>query len=252
MSADKEYAVELHNVTVGYGNTAILSNLNACIAPGERVVIAGGSGSGKSSLMRTIAGLQTRLGGEVHMFGQIVANNELVTPQQASDMGVLFQGGGMLASLTLAENIALPIQQHRKLSESETMKLVEYRLAQVGLTGFEDYLPGEISGGMLKRAGLARAVVMDPNILFLDEPSAGLDPVTAASLDELIIEMNTISGTTMVIVTHDLDSIRKIANRVLFVDKGKKTIIADGSPQELQESEDQVVYKFFNRLPVTS
>lgn len=245
-----EKAIKVENVTVRYGDRTILENINFEVNHGEILVIVGGSGCGKSTILRQIIGLERPAEGRVLISGNDISNaNDIEKKKILSKFGVLFQSSGLFASMTIGENIALVLEKYTNLSPERIEQVIDMKLGTVGLDGFQDFYPAEISGGMKKRAALARAMALDPDILFFDEPSSGLDPVTAASLDKLIIELNSGLKTTMVIVTHDLSSILSIADRVVMLDKSVKGIIASGTTEELRNWQDnEKVYNFFNRI----
>jgi phospholipid/cholesterol/gamma-HCH transport system ATP-binding protein len=246
----KEPIIEVKNLTVEFDGRTIFKNVSFNIYRGEIFVILGGSGCGKSTMLRTLIGLVEPAGGSIVIAGQDFTS---AGPEERLKIlrkfGILFQSSGLFASMTLAENVALPLQTYTTLPEDHVMDVVSLKLNAVGLKGYEDFLPSEISGGMKKRAGLARAMALDPQILCFDEPSAGLDPITSASLDELIINLNQALGSTMIVVTHELDSIYKISHRVIMLDKVEKGIIAEGDPKVLKDSKDERIYNFFNRVP---
>ncbi|MCX8022775.1 MAG: ATP-binding cassette domain-containing protein [Syntrophorhabdaceae bacterium] len=241
--------IEVVGLTAGFGDDIILRDLNFKVYEGEIFVIVGGSGCGKSTLLKHLIGLHEVKSGRILLFGKDITTareEELMRLKQ--EMGVLFQTSALFGSMTLYENIALPLQEFTTLSQDTIDMLVKIKLAMVGLEGYENHFPNELSGGMKKRAGIARAMALDPSILFLDEPSAGLDPVTSAELDGLIKKINRGTGTTMVIVTHELESIFSISDRIIMLDKSKKGIIAEGRPKELKMySPDPKVLNFFNR-----
>lgn len=240
--------IQVENVTVGYDGTPILENISFDVQKGERFVILGGSGCGKSTLLKVLIGLLQPFKGTVRINGQLMTGDVITLQKILRQVGILYQSGALLGSMTLAENIALPIRAYTSLPDEQIDLLVRMKLAQVKLDGFENYLPSEISGGMKKRAGLARALALNPEILFFDEPSAGLDPISSAELDNLILHINETLGTTMVIVTHELESIYKIAQRAIMLDKKTKGIIADGVPSSLREHhQNRFVHNFFNR-----
>lgn len=241
--------IEIQGLTAGYGEEVILREVSFDVNEGEVFAVLGGSGCGKSTLLRHVLGLLPPLAGTVKVRGVDVhrAGAE-ETARLRRDLGVLFQSGALFGSMTVAENVALPLHQFTHLPERVVDELVAIKLALVGMEDFGDRLPSELSGGMRKRAGLARAMALDPTILFFDEPSAGLDPVTSAELDELILGLNAGLGTTMVIVTHELASIMKVAGRAVMLDRGAKGIIAEGRPADLRDhSEDPRVRAFFHR-----
>jgi len=243
--------IQVRNVTAGYGEDAvILHDISFDVYEGEIFVILGGSGCGKSTLLKHLIGLIRPMAGEVIIDGEDISRcDEEAFQETLKKIGVLYQSGALFGSMTLAENVALPIEEYTDLPESAVAALVKMKLGLVRLDGFETHLPSEISGGMKKRAGLARAMALNPKILFFDEPSAGLDPITSAELDNLIIHVNRSLGTTMVIVTHELPSIFAVAHRVIMLDKKVKGIIADGDPAFLRDhSQNHFVRQFFNRL----
>jgi phospholipid/cholesterol/gamma-HCH transport system ATP-binding protein len=239
----------VHNLTMAYGSLVIQREITFRVQHGDIFIIMGGSGCGKSTLLRHLIGLQAPAQGEVFYDGQSLWQ---VEPAERERMmrrfGVLYQSGALWSSMTLAENIALPLEQYTTLSPSQIGDLVSLKLALVGLVGFEDYYPSELSGGMQKRAGLARAMALDPDVLFFDEPSAGLDPVNSRRLDDLILELRDSLGATVVMVTHELASILTIGTNSVFLDADTKTMIAQGDPKKLlAESQDPKIRQFLTR-----
>jgi len=245
----QQAAVEVKNVTVKYGNDVILDDISLSVFEKEIFIIIGASGSGKSTLMRQMIGLENPFSGSINISGIDITNcteNEFYNALRK--IGVLFQSSALIGSMTIGENVALPIIEFTNFSKRMVSKIVQMKLALVGLELYENYLPSEISGGMKKRAGLARALALNPEFLFLDEPSSGLDPVTAAEIDDLILYINKTIGTTIIIVTHELASIFAVGDRVIMIDKSTKNIIAEGTPIELKnQSADSFVRQFFNR-----
>jgi phospholipid/cholesterol/gamma-HCH transport system ATP-binding protein len=239
----------IRDLTMAYGSFIIQRDLTFTIRRGDIFVIMGGSGCGKSTLLKHLIGLKAPAKGEVLFDGQSLWRAE---PQERERMmrrfGILYQKGALWTSLTLAENVALPLEQYTDLSPSQIRELASLKLALVGLAGFEDYYPSEISGGMQKRAGLARAMALDPEILFFDEPSAGLDPISSKLLDDLILELRDSLGATVVVVTHELASIFAIGTNSVFLDPETKTMIAEGDPKVLlTDSQDPKVRQFLTR-----
>ncbi|MEI6090107.1 MAG: ATP-binding cassette domain-containing protein [bacterium] len=245
-----ENIIRVCDISVRYGDRQILENVSFNVKRGEIFVIVGSSGSGKSTLLRQMIGLETPEKGSVYIKDENFSQaNESHRKRILSSFGVLFQSGGLFNSMTVAENIKLVLETYTDLSEERMNKIINMKLKSVNLNGFENYYPSELSGGMKKRAGLARAMALDPEILFFDEPSSGLDPVTAATLDSLIKNLNHQLGTTMIIVTHDLASILDIADRIVMLDINEKGIIVEGTPAELiNYTENPAVYSFFNRV----
>jgi len=243
--------IQVRDLVAGYGENVILRNISFDVYEGEIFVILGGSGCGKSTLLKHLIGLIPPISGQVVIDGkELTAGDEETYQQVLREIGILYQSGALLGSMSIAENVALPILEYTSLSPAHVATLVTMKLNLVDLGGYETYLPSEISGGMKKRAGLARAMALNPKILFFDEPSAGLDPITSAELDNLIIHLNKSFRTTMVIVTHELQSIFTVAHRVIMLDKTSKGLIAEGDPKYLRDhSRNQFVRRFFNRLP---
>ncbi len=236
--------IEARDLAIGYGDTVLMERLNFTVEKGDVFIILGGSGCGKSTLLRTLIGLQPTLNGKIYVRGA-EQGGLLDGPPQ---FGTMFQSGALFGSMSLIENVALPLRAWTELPEDALLSIASARLRLVGLGGFDHHAPSEISGGMKKRAGIARALALDPDLLFLDEPSAGLDPVSAAELDDLILTLSKDLGVTTILVTHELESIFKIAKRCIMLDRGAKTIIADGDPRTLRdESSDDRVSDFFNR-----
>ena len=239
--------ITVEDLAIGWGATPLLSDLNFTVRRGDVFVILGGSGCGKSTLLRHLIGLQEPMAGRIHIEG--FGAPRLTT--ERPPFGMMFQSGALFGSMTLAENVALPLSKWTDLEPSAVDAVVRAKLRLVGLDGFENHLPAEISGGMQKRAGIARALAFDPPLLFLDEPSAGLDPITAVELDETIHDLSQFLDTTLVIVTHELASVYKIATRCIMLDKDAGGMIASGDPRTLRDSSDvQYVKAFFNRCPV--
>jgi len=244
--------IEVENLTARFGDDTILAGVSFQVFKGEILVILGGSGCGKTTLLKHLIGLYRPYTGRILINGVDVNSRSAKKLRKLRmDFGVLFQSGALFGSMTLAENVALPLQEYTNLSPAAIEAIVKMKLSLVNLSGYENHLPEEISGGMKKRAGLARAMALDPTVLFFDEPSAGLDPISSVELDNLIKGINAGMGTTMVIVTHELESIFSIAHRVVMLDKSAKGIIAVGDPKDLKEhSPDLRVTSFFNRQPL--
>jgi phospholipid/cholesterol/gamma-HCH transport system ATP-binding protein len=241
--------IVVDQLTARFGDNTIFDRVSFEVKRGEILVILGGSGCGKSTLLKHMIGLYHPATGQVLINGvNINTDDDRILRQVRMDLGVLFQSGALFGSMTLGENVTLPIQEYTDLDLATIELIVRMKLGLVGLTGYENHLPSEISGGMQKRAALARAMALDPTVLFFDEPSAGLDPITSVELDNLIKSINAGMGTTMVIVTHELESIFNIAHRVIMLDKAARGIIAEGDPRELKDhSTDLRVINFFNR-----
>jgi phospholipid/cholesterol/gamma-HCH transport system ATP-binding protein len=241
--------IAVEGITARFGEETILENVSFQVRQGETFAILGGSGCGKTVLLKHMIGLYKPYTGRVKVMGmEITSAAEEDLKNLRQKMGVLFQSGALLGSLSLFENVALPLQEYTDLPPEAIEEIVAMKLALVNLGGYQNHLPEELSGGMKKRAGLARAMALDPAILFFDEPTGGLDPVTAAEMDNLIKGINSGMGTTMVIVTHDLPSIFNVASRVIMLDKNARGIIAEGDPRELREkTTDPRVVHFFNR-----
>lgn len=236
--------VTVREVTIGWDGVPLLRDLAFDIAKGSRFAILGGSGSGKSTLLRHLIGLEQPIAGRIDVLGRPAVAQLDEVPR----FGVLFQSGALFGSLTLLENVALPLQKWTDLSDEAIATVAFARLRLVGLGGYEHHLPSEISGGMKKRAGIARALALEPDLLFLDEPSAGLDPITAAELDDQLLTLNENLGTTIVLVTHDLATIFDIVSDCILLDKTAQGIVARGDPQALREIEDDPrVHRFFHR-----
>ncbi len=240
--------ISVVNLRVNYGEREILHGISFDVQSGETLVVLGGSGSGKSTLLRTLIGLEKPSGGEVWIRGvNIVQASDRELDEIRKKMGVSFQGGALFGSMTVGENVGLPLHEHTHLEESTIEIMVRIKLEQVGLASFEDYMPSELSGGMKKRAAVARALAMDPDMLLFDEPSAGLDPIIAAGIDELILELKKAYSMSIVVVTHELDSAFLIADRMLLIDRGN--IIAIGSKEEIKASTNPKVRQFLDRVP---
>ena len=244
-----EPIIVVENLTARFGPNVVFEKVSFEVYRGEVLVVLGGSGCGKSTLLKHMIGLYRPAAGRVLIDGiDVNTRNRRKLEELRRKIGVAFQSGALFGSMTLGENVALPLEGHTRLSASDIQRVVKMKLAMVELAGYENHLPSELSGGMQKRAGVARAMALDPEVLFFDEPSAGLDPVTGAGLDNLIQNLNAGMGTTMVVVTHELASIFAIAHRAVMLDKSARGIIAVGSPRDLQgRRDDPRVFNFFNR-----
>ena len=247
--ANNTALITINDLTMAYGDYVIQHDLNFEIKLNDIFIIMGGSGCGKSSLMRHMVGLKRPKTGQVIYGNTSYWDSTQVEQQQIKhSFGVMYQSGALWSSMTLAENISLLLEQYTDLTAQACARVASLKLALVGLRGFEDFYPSEISGGMQKRAGIARAMAMDPEILFFDEPSAGLDPVSAKNLDKLILELSDNLGTTMVIITHELASIFAIGNNSVFLDPETKTMITSGNPNTLlKECDNPKVQAFLTR-----
>jgi len=245
----KKPKIEARNLDMGYGSFIVMRDLNFTVYESDIFIIMGGSGCGKSTLLKLLVGLKEPNRGQV-LFGDVSfwEIDPTDREQVMRRFGILYQSGALWSSMTLAENIGLPLEQYTSLNPEQIREIASFKLALVGLAGFEDFYPSEISGGMRKRAGIARAMALDPDILFFDEPSAGLDPVSARLLDDLILELRESLGTTIVVVTHELASIFAIGNNSIYLDVNSRTMTANGDPKKLlEESTDPNVRDFLTR-----
>jgi phospholipid/cholesterol/gamma-HCH transport system ATP-binding protein len=247
--ANKEPHIIVTDLTMAYGSFVVQRDLTFTVNREDVFIIMGGSGCGKSTLMRHMVGLKAPAKGQVFYEDINFWETESEERDQImKNIGILYQSGALWSSMTLAENITLPLGEYTDLSPKQMREIASLKLALVGLAGFEDYYPSEISGGMRKRAGLARAMALDPDILFFDEPSAGLDPISASLLDELILELRESLGATIIVVTHELASIFSIGNNSVYLDPDKKTMTAAGDPKKLlEETEDPELRRFLTR-----
>jgi len=246
-AATSKPVISLHDLRVSYGEREILHGISFDVQPGETLVILGGSGSGKSTLLRTLVGLEKPSAGEIWIKGRDIAKTSTAEMDAIRrKIGMSFQSGALFGSMTVGENVALPLREHTRLEDSTIEIILRLKLQQVGLEGFEYYMPAQLSGGMKKRAAVARALAMDPEILFFDEPSAGLDPIIAAGIDQLILELKRAFRMTIIVVTHELASAFLIADRMLLIDKGN--IVALGTVQEMRASTQPRVRQFLDRV----
>jgi phospholipid/cholesterol/gamma-HCH transport system ATP-binding protein len=244
----EDVAIAVRNLHVRYGTREILHGVNFEVPSGQTLVIMGGSGCGKSTLLRTLVGLERPSSGEIWIRGKnFAAMTGAERDELRKKMGMSFQSGALFGSMTVGENVALPLREHTQLDDSTIDIMVRLKLDQVGLSGFENYMPAQLSGGMKKRAAIARALAMDPEILFFDEPSAGLDPIIAAGLDDLILKLKKAFRITILVVTHELASAFLIADRMILLDKG--FVVANGTPEELRQNTNPRVRQFLDRVP---
>src|SRR3979411_1456944 len=247
-SLESTATISVRDLRVNYGEREILHGISFDVNRGETLVILGGSGSGKSTLLRTLVGLEKPTSGQIWIKGQDIA---VISPSEMDEIrkkiGMSFQGGALFGSMTVGENVALPLREHTKLEDSTIEIILRLKLDQVGLSKFENYMPSQLSGGMKKRAAVARALAMDPEILFFDEPSAGLDPIIAAGVDQLILELKQAFHMTIIVVTHELASAFLIADRMVLIDKGN--VVAIGSKEEMRSSTLPRVRQFLDRIP---
>jgi phospholipid/cholesterol/gamma-HCH transport system ATP-binding protein len=242
-----EAMISLRDLRVSYGDREILHGISFSVMRGETLVILGGSGSGKSTLLRTLVGLERPSSGEIWLKGKDIAKISAAEMDEIrKKIGMSFQGGALFGSMTVGENVALPLREHTKLEDSTIEIILRLKLDQVGLAGFENYMPAQLSGGMKKRAAVARALAMDPEILFFDEPSAGLDPIIAAGVDQLILDLKRAFHMTIIVVTHELASAFLIADRMVLIDKGN--VVAIGSTAEMRSSTHPRVRQFLDRI----
>lgn len=249
MAMPKSKQIKINNLEMAYGSFVVMRDLNFIVEAGKVTVIMGGSGCGKSTLLRHMIGLHEPSKGSI-LYGDMnfTAASEKEQDEMKQRFGVLYQGGALWSSMTLEENISLPLQTYTKLKPDEIRDVVSLKLSLVGLSGFEEFLPGQLSGGMRKRAALARAIALDPDFLFLDEPSAGLDPVTSKRLDELILQLRDTLGATIVVVSHELASIFAIADHAIYLDAISKRMTAQGLPTKLKaDVTDSGVREFLSR-----
>lgn len=243
-----ETVVEVQDLVTHYGDRMILKGVSLSIKSGEIIVIMGGSGSGKSTLLRHLLGLNKASSGVVRLLGKDIEKlDEQAAYELRKHMGVAFQGGALFGSMTVGENVMMPLHEHTKLDDNTKQIMTRMKLDLVNLLGFEDLMPAELSGGMIKRAALARAVIMDPKLLFFDEPSAGLDPVAAVELDELILKLRDALNMTIVVVTHELESAFKIADKITVLDQGE--ILITASVDEVRNSDNPRIKSLLNRIP---
>jgi phospholipid/cholesterol/gamma-HCH transport system ATP-binding protein len=249
MNSETDCKIEIRDLTMAYGSFVIMRDINVKIKRGEVCIIMGGSGCGKSTLLRQMIGLKQPATGDVYYDGVAFwESDEDARTERLRGFGVLFQGGALWSSMTVAENIELVLGEYTEYPPAEIHSIARLKLALVGLKGFEGYYPAEISGGMRKRAGLARALALDPDVLFFDEPSAGLDPISSRNLDNLILQLRDTLGATFVVVTHELASIFTIGDNSVFLDSNTRTMRAHGKPHDLlKNSTDPVVQEFLTR-----
>jgi len=252
MAADNDSkpapVIEIRDLVAHYGSRRILDQINLTVNTGEIMIIMGGSGSGKSTLLRHLLGLNVPTSGSVKLLGVDIASASVDELHQLrKGMGVAFQGGALFSSMTVGENIKLPLREHAKLDEATMNIMARIKLEVVNLSGFENLMPAQLSGGMIKRAAVARAIIMDPKLLFFDEPSAGLDPVVSAELDEMILRLRDAMRMSIVVVTHELDSAFKIADRITVLDQGR--ILITGTVEEVRNCDNPRVQDLLNRRP---
>jgi len=250
MSSTEDTVIEVEDLVVKYGNRTVLEGVSFGVRRGEIFVILGGSGSGKTTLLRNLVGLMQPHSGRIEIMGRdrmTMTEDEQI--ELLKKVGMCFQSAALFNSMTVGDNVALALREHTKLEESTIEIMTKIKLELVGLSGFEDYLPSELSGGMKKRAGIARAMAMDPEIIFYDEPSAGLDPIVAAGIDELIRELQNTFDLTSVVVTHEMESVKLIADTVCVLEKGR--MVGIGTLEELRQSDHPYIQQFFARRPDT-
>jgi phospholipid/cholesterol/gamma-HCH transport system ATP-binding protein len=248
MNNNKDVVIEVKDLVTHYGDRLILDHVNLSVCKGEIMVIMGGSGSGKTTLLRHLLGLNQPTSGNILLLGKdITAMSTKELYEMRREMGVAFQGGALFSSMNVGDNVKLPLKEHTKLDDKTMDIMCRMKLEVVNLSGFENLMPAELSGGMTKRVALARAVVMDPKLLFFDEPSAGLDPIVSAELDELILKLKSAMNMSIVVVTHELDSAFRIADRITMLDKGK--ILITGTVDEVRNSDNRRIQDMLNRRP---